>query len=233
MGELFAARTTKASGGGQRVPQTISKEDGRKIEEETGSRERLLRRGRRKTSAHAAAAQNVKWNASAFAKEPKEYEEGISWKRSRRKRSDGGVGGKMKDYFDAVNEDATSSQQFYIVFEEGEGRADTKRAEQILRENKGGFVKDSNGFPVVVGGKNGGYLAFGPPDAAFEVSKIAVWVDAWTPELSLDASFDVIDTVIEVEMEKATTKTKKKTKTSEKKKKKGGKKKKKKKKKKS
>ena len=213
--ELFAARTTKASDGGQRVPQTISKEDGRKIEEETGSRERLLRRGRRKTSAAAAAAQNVKWNASAFAKEPKEYEEGISWKRSRRKRSDGGVGGRMKDYFDAVNEDATSSQQFYIVLEEGEGRADTKRAEQILRENKGGFVKDSNGFPVVVGGKNGGYLAFGPPDAAFEVSKIAVWVDAWTPELSLDASFDVIDTVIEVEMEKATTKTKKKTTTSE------------------
>ena len=129
--ELFAARTTKASDGGQRVPQTISKEDGRKIEEETGSRERLLRRGRRKTSAAAAAAQNVKWNASAFAKEPKEYEEGISWKRSRRKRSDGGVGGRMKDYFDAVNEDATSSQQFYIVLEEGEGRADTKRAEQI------------------------------------------------------------------------------------------------------
>ena len=52
-------------------------------------------------------------------------------------------------------------------------------------------------------------------DAAFEVSKIATWVDAWTPELSLDASFDAIDTVIEVEMEKATTKTKKKTKTSE------------------
>ena len=40
--ELFAARTTKASDGGQRVPQTISKEDGRKIEEETGSRERLF-----------------------------------------------------------------------------------------------------------------------------------------------------------------------------------------------
>ena len=54
--ELFAARTTKASDGGQRVPQTISKEDGRKIEEETGSRERLLRRERRKASAAAAAA---------------------------------------------------------------------------------------------------------------------------------------------------------------------------------
>ena len=96
----------------------------------------------------------------ALNKEPKEYEEGIL-KRSRRKRSDGGVGGRMKDYFDAVNEDATSSQQFCIVLEEGEGRADNLRAEQILRENKGGFVKDSNGFPVVVGGKNGGYLAFG------------------------------------------------------------------------
>ena len=78
-------------------------------------------------------------------------------------------------------------------------------------------MKDSNGFPVVVGGKNGGYLAFGPPDAAFEVSKIAVWVDAWTPELSLDASFDVIDTVIEVEMEKATTKTKRKRRRAKKK----------------
>jgi outer membrane biosynthesis protein TonB len=56
-----------------------------------------------------------------------------------------------------------------------------------------------------VGGKNGGYLAFGPPEAAFEVSKVAAWVDAWTPELSLDASFDIIDTIVEVETERAST----------------------------
>ena len=109
----------------------------------------------------------------------------------------------MKDYFNAVNEDVTASQQFYVVLEEGV--TDTKRAEQILRKNRGGFVKDSNGFPVIVGGKSGGYLAFGPPEAAFEVSKAAAWVDAWTPELSLDASFDVVDAVIEVETERAKT----------------------------
>ena len=109
----------------------------------------------------------------------------------------------MKDYFNAVNEDATASQQFYVVLEEGV--TDTKRAEEILRKNRGGFVKDSNGFPVIVGGKSGGYLAFGPPEAAFEVSKAAAWVDAWTPELSLDASFDVVDAVIEVETERAKT----------------------------
>ena len=49
----------------------------------------------------------------------------------------------MKDYFNAVNEDATASQQFYVVLEEGV--TDTKRAEEILRKNRGGFVKDSNG----------------------------------------------------------------------------------------
>jgi len=174
-------------------------------EEETVSRERLLRRGRRTAPSTAAAEQNVEWNfaSSAFGKEPKEYGEEISSKRARRKRSDGSVGGRMKDYFNAVNEDATASQQFYVVLEEGV--TDTKRAEQILRKNRGGFVKDSNGFPVIVGGKSGGYLAFGPPEAAFEVSKAAAWVDAWTPELSLDASFDVVDAVIEVETERAKT----------------------------
>ena len=199
--ELFFTRKTKV------VRQTLTEEeDGMKEEEEeTVSRERLLRRGRRTAPSTAAAEQNVEWNfaSSAFGKEPKEYGEEISSKRARRKRSDGSVGGRMKDYFNAVNEDATASQQFYVVLEEGV--TDTKRAEQILRKNRGGFVKDSNGFPVIVGGKSGGYLAFGPPEAAFEVSKAAAWLDAWTPELSLDASFDVVDAVIEVETERAKT----------------------------
>ena len=199
--ELFFTRKTKV------VRQTLTEEEDRmkEEEEETVSRERLLRRGRRTAPSTAAAEQNVEWNfaSSAFGKEPKEYGEEISSKRARRKRSDGSVGGRMKDYFNAVNEDATASQQFYVVLEEGV--TDTKRAEQILRKNRGGFVKDSNGFPVIVGGKSGGYLAFGPPEAAFEVSKAAAWVDAWTPELSLDASFDVVDAVIEVETERAKT----------------------------
>ena len=44
-------------------------------EEETVSRERLLRRGRRTAPSTAAAEQNVEWNfaSSAFGKEPKEY----------------------------------------------------------------------------------------------------------------------------------------------------------------
>ena len=199
--ELFFTRKTKV------VRQTLTEEEDRmkEEEEETVSRERLLRRGRRTAPSTAAAEQNVEWNfaSSAFGKEPKEYGEEISSKRARRKRSDGSVGGRMKDYFNAVNEDVTASQQFYVVLEEGV--TDTKRAEQILRKNRGGFVKDSNGFPVIVGGKSGGYLAFGPPEAAFEVSKAAAWVDAWTPELSLDASFDVVDAVIEVETERAKT----------------------------
>ena len=44
--------------------------------------------------------------------------------------------------------------------------------EQILRKNRGGFVKDSNGFPVIVGGKSGGYLAFGPPKRLLRFQKL-------------------------------------------------------------
>ena len=133
--------------------QTETTTDGEEGEEEILSRERLLRRrGGRKAAANSGtSAQNVvQWNfaSSAFAREPKEYADEISSKRSRRKRSDGGVGGRTKDYFNAVNEDATASQQFYVVLEEGE--TDTSRAEQILRKNRGGFLKDSNGFPLIV-----------------------------------------------------------------------------------
>ena len=45
-------------------------------------------------------------------------------------------------------------------------------------------------------------VAFGPPKAAFEVAKVALLVDAWTPELTLDVSFDTIDKVIEVELDR-------------------------------
>ncbi len=108
----------------------------------------------------------------------------------------------------ALNGDAAASQQFYVVpqvtDDEGEARKIKERTqiEIILWEHDGGFVKDKDGFPVIVGGKAGGYLAFGPPKAAFEVAKVALLVDAWTPELTLDVSFDTIDKVIEVELDR-------------------------------
>ena len=131
---------------------------------ENVARRRLMRSFREKEQRAQINTSNIKkkkkkgkeveWNQEAFKREPREYEADISLKRKGKARS-------MRYYFDALNDDPTAPQQFYVIPERrGEDdEVEIGRIEEILKENDGGFVKDGNGFPVIVGGKYGGYLA--------------------------------------------------------------------------